>query len=75
MTGVGSKRTSRRPLGSALSAAMGMLEIAVRDSGITSVSPNDALMAGSSQHGNARRASVASNCVLARCSVFPLWVS
>jgi hypothetical protein len=40
-------------------------EIASRSSRTTSVTPKTAFRSGSSQHGNARRASVDSNCVVA----------
>ena len=42
-----------------------MFEIATSPFGATIVMSNVAFIAGSSKHGNARRASVASNCVTA----------
>ncbi len=47
------------------------LDTATSPSGITRVTPNTALNAGSSQHGNPRRASVASNWVAAMVCVTP----
>ena len=46
-------------------------EMASRSSGTTSVTANTALASGSSQQGNARRASVASICVVARTRSVP----
>ena len=46
-------------------------ETAIRSSGATRVTPNEALKSGSSQHGKARRASVASNWVVAMTWRFP----
>ena len=54
------------------SRVTGMLETAMSSDGISSVTLKRALMAGSSQQGNARRASVASNCVVARYRSWPL---
>jgi hypothetical protein len=54
------------------SEAMAVLETAVRAGSMTRVVEKTALKAGSSQHGKARRASVASNCVAARVRVAPL---
>jgi hypothetical protein len=51
---------------------MAVLETAVRAGSMTRVVEKTALKAGSSQHGKARRASVASNCVAARVRVAPL---
>ena len=48
----------------------GMFEMAVMPGGASMVTPNVALWLGSSQHGNARRASAASNWVVARNLVF-----
>src|SRR5215208_138955 len=48
-----------------------VFETAVRTGSITSVEANTALKSGSSQHGNARRASVASNWVAARTRGMP----
>ncbi len=52
----------------------GMLLIAVMCFGMVSANWNVAFSAGSSQHGSARRASVASNCVVPRYLVSPSWV-
>ena len=60
----------RRP--STRSDATAVFDTAVSVESITSVTANTALNAGSSQHGNARRASVASNCVAAMSRVTPL---
>ena len=49
-----------------------VFDTAVSFGSITSVTANTALNAGSSQHGNARRASVASNCVAAMSRTSPL---
>ena len=49
----------------------GMLESATDLTGDTSVTSNVAFMAGSSQQGNARRASVDSNCVTAMFFLLP----
>ena len=54
------------PGSTSLSRTMLMFDTATRSEGMRSVTLNVALMAGSSQQGNARRASVASNCVVAR---------
>jgi hypothetical protein len=48
-----------------------VLETAVSAGSIASVTAKTALKSGSSQHGNARRASVASNWVAARRCVAP----
>ena len=48
-----------------------MFETASSSAGTTSVTSNDAFIEGSSQHGKARRASVASNWVVARCRSSP----
>ena len=57
--------TSRRPSSSGVSAVTRELEYAASPAGATSVTVNVALNDGSSKQGNARRASVASNCVVA----------
>jgi hypothetical protein len=59
------KVTARRPGPAGDSLITAVLEMAARPSGTTSVTPKTAFAAGSSQHGNARRASVASNWVAA----------
>ena len=64
--GVVSKRTAFLPPGAGSTPAMGMFEMASSSAGTTSVTSNVALTDGSSQQGKARRASVASNCVVAR---------
>ena len=51
---------------------MRVLETAVSAGSIASVTLKTDLKAGSSQHGNARRASVASNCVAAIVCETPL---
>src|SRR4051812_42294888 len=55
----------RRPPGPGVSDSSAPFEIAVSLSSIVSVTENVALNAGSSKHGNARRASVDSNWVTA----------
>mmetsp|Transcript_21651 Transcript_21651/g.56511 ORF Transcript_21651/g.56511 Transcript_21651/m.56511 type:complete len:291 (-) Transcript_21651:554-1426(-) len=65
MIGVVSNRTVRVPSPFLESLTTGMFPRATKLSGTVSVTLNRALTAGSSQHGNARRASVASNCVTA----------
>jgi hypothetical protein len=62
--------TERVPAGSSRLIS-GPLEIAWRPSAVTRVTPNTAFRSGSSQHGNARRASVDSNCVVAIVRVRP----
>ena len=66
------KRTTFRPVPVGASSITLVLEIATRRSGTTSVTEKTALHAGSSQHGNARRASVASNWVAAMVCVAPV---
>ena len=65
MTGVSANRTDFFPAAPTLTETGSVLEIASNSAGTMSVTSNDALTAGSSQHGNARRASVDSNCVVA----------
>src|SRR5690242_19203568 len=65
------KRTTLRPF-SIVSDTTAVFETAVRAGSIASVTANTALNDGSSQHGNARRASVASNCVAAIMRDTPL---
>jgi hypothetical protein len=68
---VSAKRTTlRRP--STRSSTIDVLETAVSAGSMTRVEAKTALKSGSSQHGNARRASVASNCVAAIVRVAPL---
>ncbi len=62
---VSSNRTRTRPFPVGSRETSGPFEIARSPSCATSVTPNTALRSGSSQHGNARRASVDSNCVVA----------
>ena len=62
MEGDVEKRTSLPPA-TFSSPSTGMLETAVKFSGTTTVSWKRARKLGSSQQGNIRRASVASNCV------------
>ena len=65
------KRTTLRAP-SRVSPTMRVLDTAVRAGSMTSVTAKTALNAGSSQQGNARRASVASNCVAAIVRDTPL---
>ncbi len=65
MTIVSAKRTSRRPSAATWSVSIAALDRATRSGSMRSVIANTALRSGSSQHGKARRASVASNCVVA----------
>ena len=64
---VSAKRTSSRPGWAALGVrdTSAALETANRSASTTRVTAKAALWAGSSQHGKARRASVASNWVVA----------
>ena len=71
ITGVSENRTRLRPPSTADSSAIIVFETACKSSGTTSVTSNVAFIDGSSQHGKARRASVASNCVVARCRSSP----
>ena len=57
--------------GSSSSDLTGMLESAMRSLGTTRVTSKVAFSAGSSQHGKARRASVASNWVQAKTRSSP----
>ncbi len=59
------KRTARRPSASSDSAAIAALDTTVSPGSTCSVMAKTALQSGSSQQGNARRASVASNWVVA----------
>src|SRR2546427_6025937 len=69
MGGVSANVTILRPAaGSTVSEATSMLERTRYRSGTTTVIRNTALRAGSSKHGNARRASVGSNWVKDRKS-------
>src|SRR5262245_30378858 len=61
---VSAKQTTFLPR-SVVSETTRVFETAVSAGSITSVDANTALKSGSSQQGNARRASVASNCVAA----------
>ena len=62
---VSSNRTRIRPLPRSSRSTSGPLEMAASPSGTIRVMANTALRSGSSQHGKARRASAASNCVVA----------
>ncbi len=62
---VSAKVTAFLPGPAGVSLWTAALEMAARPSGTTSVVPNTALNAGSSQHGKPRRASVDSNWVAA----------
>ena len=66
---VGEARRGARPSPVGSAATSAALEMAARSSATTSVTPKTALNAGSSQHGKARRAWVASNWVVARVRV------
>ena len=68
---VSANRTRTRPSPAGSRPISGPFEIASSPSSTTSVTPNTALRSGSSQHGNARRASVDSNCVVAIVRVTP----
>ena len=61
---VSAKLTCLRPPSASASAATDVLETAVSAGSMTSVRAKVALRSGSSQHGKARRASVASNWVV-----------
>ncbi len=65
MAMVSPKRTRRPPPGRATSSTSGPLEYASRPSGTSRVTEKTALRSGSSKQGKARRASVASNWVVA----------
>ena len=62
---VSAKRTATLPSPAGWRPISPALETASRSSGTTRVTPNMALASGSSQHGKARRASVASIWVVA----------
>ncbi len=62
---VSAKRTTCLPSSRGERLTSAALDTAVSSAGTTSVMPNTALKSGSSQQGKARRASVASNCVVA----------
>ena len=64
--GDSAKRTVFAPPSAGVSLTICVLEMATRSEGTTSVTSKVALTAGSSQQGKARRASVASNWVVAR---------
>ena len=65
MRGVSAKWTSRVPSPRSFSSTIGVFETAAIPSGATRETWNVAFAAGSSQQGNARRASVDSNWVAA----------
>jgi len=71
MTMLSAKRTILRPC-SSVSPTIEVFDTAVSAGSIASVTVNTALKDGSSQHGNARRASVASNWVAAIVRDTPL---
>ena len=71
MTGVSAKRTAFRPPPASCSLSTGMLETATRSLGTRRVTWKLAFLAGSSQQGKARRASVGSNWVVARWRAAP----
>ena len=62
---VSAKLTAFLPGPAGASVATAAFDTAARPSGTTRVTPKTALKAGSSQHGNPRRASVDSNWVAA----------
>ncbi len=62
---VSPKRTATFPSGRSVLSISRVLDTARRSGGTISVSPKTALKSGSSQQGKARRASVASNWVVA----------
>ena len=66
MTGVSPNLMDLKSAPTGFSSAIGVLDIATISLGMTSVTSNLALRDGSSQQGKARRASVASNWVVAR---------
>jgi hypothetical protein len=66
------KVTALRPSPSGSSRTTAQFETAARCSATTSVTPKTALKAGSSQHGKARLASVASNWVAAMVCGWPV---
>ena len=68
---VSSKSTRTLPPPTGDVAATGEFDTAVWPSATTRLTRNTALRSGSSQHGKARRASVASNCVVAIVRVAP----
>ena len=68
---VSAKRTATRPSSVGRRSTSAALARAVRPSSTTSVTPKVALQSGSSQQGKARRASVASNWVVAMVWVSP----
>ena len=59
MTIVSAKRTATLPSGRSLRSTSGPLDTTSSSGSMTSVMPNTDLKSGSSQHGNARRQSVA----------------
>ena len=65
ITIVSAKRTATLPPGRSVRSTSGPLETASSAGSMTSVMPKTALKSGSSQHGNARRQSVACICVVA----------
>ena len=71
---VSAKRTATLPSPAGSRPTSPALEMASRSSGTTSVTPKTALASGSSQHGKARRASVASIWVVASTRSTP-WSS
>ena len=71
MTMLSAKRTTLRPF-SSVSDTIAVFDTTVSAGSMASVTAKIALNEGSSQHGNARRASVASNCVAAMVRDTPL---
>ena len=68
---VSANTTRTRPSSRIERSISGPFDSAVWSGATISVTPNTALRSGSSQEGNARRASVASKCVVAMTSVLP----
>ena len=65
MMGESANRTIDLPSDRTVRPTSDMFEMATRSLGTIRVTENVALNSGSSQHGKARRASAASNCVVA----------
>ena len=65
------KRTATLPSGRCSRPTSGLFDTAVSAGSMTNVIANTALNSGSSQHGNARRQSVACICVVAMTCSLP----
>jgi len=68
---VSAKRTRCVPFGIGAVSTTGLFEKAARPGGTSRVTPKTAFRSGSSKHGKARLASVASNCVVAIVRMTP----